>query len=289
MFVLLVAQTQLSVFFVERTGEVTSALAAKDGGRFRHATLIYALWLAAAVPVYVFFYFVRETLALRWRRWLTKRTLKKYFSHRAFYRLTWQQDKIDNPDQRISEDIRNFTQSSLSFLLIFVGATFQLGAFSHKLWGISHGLVFFLLVYATFGTIMTVFSKPLVNLNFAQLRREADFRFGLVRVRENAESIAFYCGEEEESAQVRSRFNDAFHNYTRILRWTLGLNSFQWSLNFASLVIPSLRTLVTDLTFEITEGEGLIIVGPSGDGKSSLLRAVAGLWRRCCFCRRRHT
>ena len=128
---------------------------------------------------------------------MTKSFLESYFLNKAFYKLTFRAD-IDNPDQRIAEDINTFTTKSIYFLLIFIETALQLVAFSGVLWSISHGLVYFLLVYATIGTLVTtmVFGRPLVALNFFQLRREADFRYSLVRVRENAESIAFYRGEE---------------------------------------------------------------------------------------------
>ncbi len=99
---------------------------------------------------------------------------------------------MDNPDQRISEDINTFTGRSTHFLLIFLGSLMQLVAFSAVLWSISHTLVAFLAVYALLGTFgaLYLFGAPLIRLNFWQIRREADFRFGLMRLRENAESIA---------------------------------------------------------------------------------------------------
>jgi ABC-type uncharacterized transport system fused permease/ATPase subunit len=108
----------------------------------------------------------------------------------------------------MAEDISTFTQRSLYFLLIIVSSSLQLVAFSTVLWSISHELVYFLVFYATAGTciVVFVFGQRLMSLNFNQLRREADFRFSLVRVRENAESIAFYRGEELELGQVKRRF-----------------------------------------------------------------------------------
>ncbi len=165
-----------------------------------------------------FYYFVRDKLGIHWRRWLTGRFLDSYFTQRHYYELNANAG-IDNPDQRIAEDINTFTQRSLFFLLILIGAILQLAAFSNVLWSISRELVYFLVFYAFFGTFVTlaVFGKVLLGLNFMQLRREADFRFGMVRIRENAESIAFYRGEAQESQQVRRRFAAAFDNYNRLL------------------------------------------------------------------------
>ena len=102
--------------------------------------------------------------------------------------------------------------------------------------------MWFLVLYAVLGTLITfgVFGKPLIALNFQQLRREADFRFGLIRVRENAEAIAFYRGEGPEGAQIKQRFQLLFGNYKRLLRRTLGLNLFQYAYTFVTYILPSI-------------------------------------------------
>jgi putative ATP-binding cassette transporter len=323
------------------------------------------------VPVYAFYYFVRDSLGMAWRRWLTHDFLKGYFEQRAFYQLTYEHN-IDNPDQRISEDINSFTQKALKFLVEIVGAAMQLVAFSGILWSISQTLVWFLVLYAALGSLVTfgLFGKPLIRLNFQQLRKEADFRFGLIRVRENAEAIAFYQGEAAEASLVKRRFRELFLNYQALLRRTLGLNLFQYAYTFVTYILPSIivapriisgelevgrvvqaagafasmlaaltvfvdnfellsgfaagidrlhafrrslraehrkgatqlqrieqgrsprlmlegvtlrtpdsqLTLIQNVSLSVDQGQGLLIVGPSGSGKSSLLRAIAGLW-----------
>jgi len=370
--ILLLAQTRFAVRFIEQTGEFTSALAARNEERFWDAIRLYLILLIAAVPVYALYYFVRDKLGIHWRRWLTNRFLDRYFSHRCFYELNGD-PAIDNPDQRVAEDIATFTQRSLYFLLVIIASVLQLIAFSAVLWSISRELVLFLVVYAVAGTLVVVliFGQKLMSLNFNQLRREADFRFSLVRVRENAESIAFYRGEDQEQKQVQRRFAKAFDNFNRLIRNQLALNIFQQAYNLLTLVIPSAiiasrvlsgelevgravqaagafaavlsaislivenfeslsrfaagvdrldtlarvlpgqsggqpqgkstirtmdaaditlagvtlhtpnddRILINNLSLTVKPGEGLMIVGESGSGKSSLLRAIAGLWR----------
>ena len=118
---LLLGQTGVDVLFNQLTGEFTSALAARDAVRFWSAIKKCLAILVVAVPIYAFYYFVRDRLGLLWRRWLTRRLLGSYFSKRAYYRLN-ASVAIDNPDQRMAEDIRTFTQESLHFLLVMVGA-----------------------------------------------------------------------------------------------------------------------------------------------------------------------
>ena len=368
---LLLGQTGFAVLFNEQTGEFTSALAAHDSERFWQAIRWCLALVAGAVPIYAFYYFVRDTLGNHWRRWLTNRFLVGYFRDRHFYELNARAD-IDNPDQRIAEDINTFTQRSLFFLLIFIGAALQLIAFSQVLWSIAHELVYFLVVYALAGTLLTVFvfGKPLIGLNFRQLQREADFRFSLVRVREKAEPIALYHGETQERLQVWLRFTRAFDNLRQLIRNQLFLNLFQYAYSMLTIVLPSAliasrvlsgelevgraiqaagafaavlsaisvvienfeglsrfaagidrldtffkllsspadpdaqqestiasvedtrlaldrvtlqtprreRTLIQNLSIDVLPGQGLLIVGASGSGKSSLLRALSGLW-----------
>ncbi len=369
--VLMLANTAATVLLNQQAGEFSSALAARESDRYWRSIYFTIGLVVIAVPVYGFYYYVRDKLTIYWRRWMTTHYLEQYFNNTAYYKLAFSAD-IDNPDQRLAEDINSFTRQSIYFLLIFTEMLLQLIAFCGVLWSISRGLVFFILVYAASGTLVTVFlfGRPLVGLNFFQLRREADFRFSLVRIRENAESIAFYRGEERESKYVGNRFAEVFANFNRLVNWQLFLNLFEYTYKSATLIIPGIllapqvmsgdleigsvvqatgafaaifaalnvvvdkfdnlslfaagvnrldrfaksldsatappgddreriqtleeprialeqlslntpdykRKLVTDLSMELEAGGGLLIVGASGGGKSSLLRAVAGLW-----------
>lgn len=287
---LMLCETQLAVMLIDRTGEMTSALAAKDSDRFWGAVRTCLIVLAFAVPVYAFYYYMRDAFANHWRRWLTHRFLDGYLGGRRYYDLT-AQGVIDNPDQRISEDINTFTGRSTHFLLIFVGALMQLVAFSAVLWSISRVLVGFLAVYALVGTVVAlyVFGAPLIRLNFWQLRREADFRFGLMRLRENAESIAFYRGEAQERAQLDHRFQAVFNNYARLIKRQRSLNLFQRAFSQLTVVIPSIILADAVLSGDMEVGRAIQAGGAFAavlaavslivDNFESLSRFVAGIGR----------
>lgn len=255
---LLLGLTQFAVLFNEQTGEFTSALAAHDEERFWEAIKFCLGLLVAAVPTYAFYYYVRDRLGINWRRWLTHRFLGNYFGHRRFFELN-AITGIDNPDQRVAEDISTFTQRSLYYLLVIISSILQLIAFSTVLWSISKELVYFLVFYALLGTffVVFVFGRRLMNLNFNQLRREADFRFSLVRVRENAESIAFYRGEAQELDQVKRRFAEAFANFKRLIRSQFSLNLFQYGYSLLTLLIPSAIIAEQVLSGELEVGRAI--------------------------------
>ena len=287
---LMVCETQLAVLLIDKTGEMTSALAAKQSDRFWSAVRASLIVLAFAVPVYAFYYYMRDAFSNHWRRWLTHRFLDGYLGERRYYDLGNAGD-IDNPDQRISEDINTFTGKSTHFLLIFLGSIMQLVAFSAVLWGISKTLVAFLAVYALVGTwgALYLFGAPLIRLNFWQIRREADFRFGLMRLRENAESIAFYRGEPQERAQIDHRFEAAFTNYARLIKKQRSLNLFQRSFSQLTLVVPSIILANQVLSGELEVGRAVQAAGAFTavlaavslivDNFESLSRFVAGIDR----------
>ena len=240
--VLLLAYTGLSVVLNNQRGELISALSAKNESRFWQTVVIFIGVLVVYAPLLAGYTYLRDRLGLAWRRWLTTNFVDRYFADRAFYRINQFNPDIDNPDQRIAEDVKTFTQESLTLALVLSDSVLEIIAFSGVLLGISRELVIFLVGYAIVGTLATVgvFGRPLVRLNFEQLKREANFRFSLVRVRENAEAIAFYQGEDQESAQVTNRFMAAFDNYKRLLGWELGLNGLTNAYEFIPFILPAL-------------------------------------------------
>ena len=204
-----------------------------------------ALWwylgsFALAVPVGVWYRWVEERLALLWREWMAQHMVKRYFNNRAYFTLLGSQT-VDNPDQRISEDIRNFTVSSLSFLLILLNSLVTLVSFIGVLWMISGKLVALLVAYSIAGTAISILiGRKLVRLHYQQYAKEADFRYALVRVRDNAESIAFYRGEKREHLDLFNRLSAAVTNMRLIIIRNRNLGFFTNGYNYLALVLPVL-------------------------------------------------
>ncbi|WP_448601818.1 ABC transporter ATP-binding protein/permease [Thermoleptolyngbya sp.] len=351
----------------------TTALAEKDAPTFWRFFIVYAGVFAIATPFVVFYRYVQDLLGLRWREWMTNQFLGQYFSNRAYYDLN-SNDSIDNPDQRISQDINSFTSYSLNFLLIFLGSIIDVISFTGILLSKSVGLTVFLIFYALVGTVVVaLLGRRLISLNFNQLKKEADFRYGLVHVRDNAESIAFYQGEAQEAGQLQRRFVEVLRNYNFLIGWQRTMGFFRTPYRYLTFILPSAilapmlfqdqirfgdisqanfafsqifeafalvvlqinqlsefaagvnrletfaeslqdtvdkplaagetaidtiadsqislehvtlvtpknqRLLVRDLSVKLEPGQGLVIVGHSGAGKSSILRAIAGLWNQ---------
>ncbi|MDB5792246.1 MAG: transporter ATP-binding protein [Massilia sp.] len=297
LIVLMLVETKFAVMLNDQAGEMTSALAGKDGDRFWASVRACLFILAFAIPIYAFYYYMRDLFANQWRRWLTSRFLDGYLKGRKYYELG-SSSEIDNPDQRISEDINTFTGRSIHFLLIFLGSIMQLVAFSAVLWSISHVLVGVLALYALLGTVVAlwVFGSPLIHLNFWQLRREADFRFSLMRVRENAKSIAFYRGEAQERAHIDSTFDKVIHNFARLIKKQRSLNLFQRTFSQLTLVLPFVILAEGVLSGELEVGRAtqaagaftavLAAVGVIVDNFESLSRFVAGIDRLHTLSRR---
>jgi putative ATP-binding cassette transporter len=220
--------------------DLFTAIERKNPHAFWVAMGRYGTTFVFAILINVFYRWAEQSLAVLWREWMAQHLIKRYFNNRAFYRLRGS-DSIDNPDQRISEDVRNFTIDSLSYALLVVNSVMTLVGFLGVLWSISGTLVGVAMVYAAFGTIMCyVIGRRLVGLHYVKYQKEADFRYGLVRVRDNAESIAFYRGEKREHLDLVHRLSAVVTNMRSIIIWNRNLGFFRNSYNYLALVVPIL-------------------------------------------------
>lgn len=217
-----------------------TALTNRDEAGFYRTLWWYLGTFALAIPVGVFYRFTSDRLSLAWREWMTTDLLRRYFYNRVYYRLR-SSETVDNPDQRITEDVKLFTTNILGYLLIVINSVVTLVGFLGVLWTISPTLVAALLAYAVGGTALSILiGRRLVGLHFRQYQAEANFRYGLVRVRDNAESIAFFRGEGREHKDLGGRFADVVRNTVRLIRWNRNLGFFTNSYNYIALIVPTL-------------------------------------------------
>ncbi|KAJ4980573.1 hypothetical protein NE237_031410 [Protea cynaroides] len=238
-FALTLGTTGISVGFNFLGRDFYNALANKDQEQFTKQLLYYLGGFAGGIPFFVLRDYARDTLALRWRSWMTKYYMERYLKNRTFYKIQ-SQSTIDNPDQRIVDDLSSFTGTALSFSLALFNAAVDLISFSNILYGIYPPLFVVLLVYSLGGTAISVYlGRGLVTLNFFQEKKEADFRYGLVRVRENAESIAFYGGERNEMQLLLQRFRSASENLSELLISSRNLDFFTNGYRYLIQILPA--------------------------------------------------
>jgi vitamin B12/bleomycin/antimicrobial peptide transport system ATP-binding/permease protein len=215
---------------------------------------VFCVIAACFIALAVYQLYLNQWLQIRWRRWLTRHYLGEWLHGANHYRMQLQGDAADNPDQRISEDIKLFVERTLDIGLSLLNSVVTLFSFVIILWGLSAAaplhvfgkefdipgyLVWGALIYALFGTALTQWiGSPLVRLDFQQQRFEADFRFNLVRARENSEQIALLKGESAEREQLWQRFNHVVDNWYGIMSRTKRLTAFTSSYAQAAVVFP---------------------------------------------------
>lgn len=219
-------------------------------GEFTTIAFIYIFMAVYAI-------YLRQMLQIKWRTWMTKQYLSAWLQQQTYYRLQLQgQGDMDNPDQRISDDIGSFIELTLTLSLTFLKQLTSLGAFVVILWQLSGTLdiplgdtvfsvpgymVFVTLLYSIIGTALShKVGKRLIGLNYDQQRYEADFRFSMVRVRENSESIAFYGGEEPEMQNFQERFKMVIQNFWGLMKRTKLLNFYINGYAQLAIIVPIL-------------------------------------------------
>lgn len=378
------ALVTVNVLFSTWNNRFYDALQQHDLASFSRQLAVFGALAAAFIVLAVYQTYCGQMLQIRWRRWLTDRTLAEWLGDRAFFHLELGHH-LDNPDQRIAADLQLFVDGTLSLGLGLLSSIVTLASFAAILWRLSGALhlplgvarvtipgymLWAALLYALAGSWLAHrIGRPLAPLSFAQQRYEADFRFALVRLRENAEPIALYCGEDAEKAALRRRFGAIVANWWAIMKRQKRLTWFSSGYNQAAVVFPVLaaapryfsgalqlgglmqtaqafgqvqgalswfvgayatlaqwkatvdrlagfraamaaarahavapgirrmphtgagialrqvtialpdgRPLVCDVDLSLRPGDRCLITGPSGTGKSTLLRAIAGVW-----------
>jgi putative ATP-binding cassette transporter len=216
-----------------------TAVAERELGRFYVCAALYAAGFVLATVVAVFYRFTEERLGLLWRQWLTKHLTDRYLADGACERVNRRGD-IDNPDQRIAEDLRNVTTNSLSLLLILLNSTLTLFAFSGILWSITPWLFLIGAGYALCGSLATILlGRRLLHLNVVQLRKEADLRYELIQAREQCGQAGGASGATW-AARVAGRVQGVVDNMRRIIGVNRNLGFFTTGYNYMIQIIPIL-------------------------------------------------
>ncbi|MEH2221459.1 MAG: ATP-binding cassette domain-containing protein [Nostoc sp.] len=341
----------------------------KDTSKFFKTLWIYGIGLLSITLLTAFTKFVRKKITLDWYQSINKQILEKYFSNRAYYKINFISN-VDNPDQRLSQEIEPITRIALNFAATFLEKVLEMATFLIILWSISQIAAVILLIYTIIGNFIAVYlSQELDKITQDELEFKADYTYSLTHVRNHAESIAFFQGENQELNIIRRRFNNLVKNSASKIDWERNkdifnrgyrsviqifpflifapayingeidfgqvnqaviacsmfangiatlIDEFGSTGRFSSYVerlvefsdaleavtkqpenVSSIKTIeenhiafenvtlqtpdyaqviVENLSLSVQPGEGLLIVGPSGRGKSSLLRAIAGLW-----------
>ena len=244
----------ISVRINEWNRSFYNALQAFDSGELFRQLGFFCILVLFAISMSVYGLYLSQMLQIRWRRWLTSRYLGAWLANRAYYQLELG-GRTDNPDQRIAEDLNQFTSYVLSLSVGLISSVVSLISFLVILWGLSGPadialghwttlhipayLVWAALLYAGIGTWLTVkIGRPLVPLNYARQRFEADFRFSLVRFRENAESVALYGGEPVELRLFKERFGSVFENFCQIMKRQKRLTWFTLGYAQVAVIFP---------------------------------------------------
>ena len=224
--------------------DITNALVDKDQGGFYGRLAIYGACFVIALPIRVTQVYITAKLGIIWREWLSKSLIGDYMKNKAYYVLNPNNEDetdVDNPDQRITQDTESFTAQSLSLALGLFDALLTFSLNILVLLSISSRLTYALFGYSAVATTLLIVSgRNLVRINYDQLRYEADFRYGLVHIRDNAESIAFYSGEGQEKQESYRRLGSVVKNFNLLIIWQVIIDVMRRSVSYAGVFLPFL-------------------------------------------------
>lgn len=301
LFAVVVALNFLAVYMLvlinDWYNEFYNALQAYDYDLFWPLVGKFALLAFFYIALAVYAIYLRQMLQIRWRAWMTKNFLKRWLHGRAYYRLQLSAyGTTDNPDQRISEDISQFVELSLTLIVGFLKQLTTLAAFAVVLWNLSGVLtvpvgsyefqiygymLWFSLIYSILGTWGAhQVGKKLIGLNFEQQRFEADFRFSMMRLREHSESIAFYGGEAAENANFQARFLRVIQNFWGLMRQTKLLNFYINGYSQLAIIVPLVLAAPRYFSHEMALGglmQTLSAFGRVQDALSYFVEAYASI------------
>lgn len=273
---------RLSILFSFWNNGFYSAMQNLDAKAFRFMLLVFGTLASVYVARALLSFYLRQAFLIRWRIWLTDMLMDRWLRKQSYYRGQFVPEPIDNPDQRIQQDVESFVGSSLALSMGLLDSVVSLFSFSIILWSLSGTLVLFgwkiphamvIMVYLYVG-ISTVFAirigRPLIRLNFLGERFSANFRYALIRLREYGESIAFYQGEAVERDNLVLRFGNVIHNMWAILFRSIKFQGFNFAVSQAAVVFPFIVQAPRLLSRQITLGDVMQTAQSFGQVESAL-------------------
>ncbi|MBF0752049.1 MULTISPECIES: ABC transporter ATP-binding protein/permease [unclassified Pasteurella] len=255
-FLLIVALTlvsvRISLVYSEWNNSMYTSLQEFNEPVFWQQMGLFCVIAASAVSVYLISYYIEQRFVIDWITWLNDELAGKWMGNRAYYKTQYLSANLDNPDQRIQQDVQSYVKTTLSLSTGVIDAVTSMISYTILLWGLAgpmrvfgvnipHMMVFLVFAYVIFTTLIAFrLGRPLISLNFANERLNANYRYSLIRVKEYAESIAFYAGEKVEQNLLYRQFRAVITNMWNIVFRTLKFSGFNLVVSQTSVVFPLL-------------------------------------------------
>src|ERR1700692_4392488 len=259
-----------------------SAMQKLDAKAFWFMMVVFATLATVYVVRALLSFYLRQAFLIRWRIWLTDMLMERWLRDQSYYRSQYVPDTVDNPDQRIQQDVESFVGTSLGLSMGLLDSVVSLFSFTIILWGLSGSLVvfgwtipramvFIVYLYVVVSTVFAVrIGRPLIRLNFLNEQFSANFRYALIRLREYGESIAFYKGEAVERSNLFTRFGKVIQNLWAILFRSIKFQGFNFAVSQAAVVFPFIVQAPRLLSRQITLGDVMQTAQAFGQVESAL-------------------
>jgi vitamin B12/bleomycin/antimicrobial peptide transport system ATP-binding/permease protein len=273
---------RLSIVYSFWNNGFYSAMQNLDAKAFWFMLLVFATLATVYVARALLSFYLRQAFLIRWRIWLTNMLMARWLHKQNYYRSQYVPERVDNPDQRIQQDVESFVGSSLGLSMGLLDSVVSLFSFSIILWGLSGSLalfgwkipramVFMVYLYVIISTVFAVrIGRPLIRLNFLNEQLSANFRYALIRLREYSESIAFYQGEAVERDNLFMRFGKVIHNMWAILFRSIKFQGFNFAVSQAAVVFPFILQAPRLFSRQITLGDVMQTAQSFGEVESAL-------------------
>lgn len=241
---------RLDILFSEWYKAMYNALQKMEESIFWIQMIVFCVLATVHMANVLLTYYLTQRFTIQWRTWLNEQMVEKWTNNQAYYKTQYVYNQLDNPDQRIQQDVQSYVSSSISFATGVISAVVSIVAFTIILWGlagpmtiagitISHAMVYFVFMYVLVTSVFAFkIGRPLINLNFANERLTANYRYSLIRIKEYAESIAFFRGEKMEKSVLFQQFDRIIQNVWQMVFRTLKLFGFNLVATQVSVIFP---------------------------------------------------